>query len=316
MLDSTTWHDFDARTVFVTALLMAVPREAVDPLPQIAVRSLDPTGWSVPPGWYGFIESAGSGIVYRAGIELERGLAALERLAAPESESRSQAFDGRRLARVEGGYIVLNYMKYREKDSTNAERSRRWRQREKERRFGGVSQRDATALPNAQANAATPSRAVVRNEAEAEAEADQEEEDHLVLVADEAIGPDPVKLVFAAWLSAHVDPKQWNRTKLNGVRRAKIRARLTEGYAPERLVAAINGALRSKWNMGDNPEGKEYRELVTLLRDGAQVERLSALVDAPPAIPKANGRGAFKPLPNMDYTPTTLEEAFGPEKSK
>jgi hypothetical protein len=133
ILDSTLWVDLPACRVFETALLMAEPRELHEPTPQLAVRTLDLTGWSVPAGWYGFVAAAGVGILRRAIVNEEEGLAALERLGAPEPSSRSDAHDGRRLVRVSGGYIVLNFQVYRDKDHTSTERSRRFRERERKK---------------------------------------------------------------------------------------------------------------------------------------------------------------------------------------
>jgi hypothetical protein len=144
--------------VFITALLMAQPVELKGPINQIEARSLNETGWTIPPGWYGFVEAAGSGIVRRAGIDYEAGMAALERLGSPESESRSPDYEGRRLVRVDGGYLVLNFFKYRDRDYTGAERARRYRERQAEKR--AASHRDIT-----------PShRDITQAEAEAEAE--------------------------------------------------------------------------------------------------------------------------------------------------
>lgn len=129
MLDSTIWVDREARELFITALLMAEPKELKESMPQLEVRTMEETGFVVPPGWYGFIPASGSGIIRRAGMEEVAGTAALERLGAPEYESRTPDFEGRRLVRVSGGYVALNYNRYREKDYTAAERSRRYRQR-------------------------------------------------------------------------------------------------------------------------------------------------------------------------------------------
>jgi len=146
ILTSTIWDDYEARIVFLTALLMAEPREFTEPVPQIHVRRLEGTGWSAPPGWYGFVAAAGSGIVRRAGgMSPEDGLAALERLGSPEQESRSQEHDGRRLIRVNGGYLVLNYDKYRERDYTAADRVRRWRERHGVTRNSNAVTRNVTA---------------------------------------------------------------------------------------------------------------------------------------------------------------------------
>ena len=59
----------------------------------------------------------------------EVGMKALERLGEPEQDSRTPDFEGRRLVRVDGGYLALNFAKYREKDHTASERSRRYREK-------------------------------------------------------------------------------------------------------------------------------------------------------------------------------------------
>jgi hypothetical protein len=131
ILHSTLWHQPAARSVFVTALLMARPHKLAEDTPQLEVRSLTPTGWTIPAGWYGLIEASGIGIVHQAVVEAEAGLASLEQMSAPEPESRSQDFDGRRLARISGGYIVLNFDRYREKDHTSATRAADYRNRKR-----------------------------------------------------------------------------------------------------------------------------------------------------------------------------------------
>ncbi len=132
ILNSTLWFERTAREIFITALLMAEPFETDHPLPQLEIASLSATGWAVPPGWYGFVGAAGIGILNRAGIsDSPAGLKALEVLGAPEASSRSKDYDGRRLVRVDGGFVVLNYMKYRERDYTAGERAKRWRARKK-----------------------------------------------------------------------------------------------------------------------------------------------------------------------------------------
>lgn len=159
ILTSTLWVERECREIFITALLMAEPYETLVPLKQIAVRTLDLTGWEVPPGWYGFVRAAGVGIIRMAIMEQELGLAALERLASPDPQSRSGEFDGRRLVRVDGGYIVLNYIKYRERDYGAAERMRRLRQRRMTPPSDGVTPNRCDVPPN-----------VTQAEAEAEAE--------------------------------------------------------------------------------------------------------------------------------------------------
>lgn len=128
LLDSSLWLDRDARDIFITALLMAQPVTLDEPSDAIHCRKLAPLGFTVPPGNYGFVPAAGPAIVRRAMVDdQEIGVAALERLSQPEADSRSEEHEGRRLVRINGGYLVLNYEKYRKKDETAGERMRRWR---------------------------------------------------------------------------------------------------------------------------------------------------------------------------------------------
>lgn len=169
MLTSSLWIDREARDIFITALLMAEPWEFLEPQAQINVRDLELTGWIVPPGWYGFARAAGIGIVHQAGMERESGLLALERLSSADSESRSHAFEGRRLVRIDGGYVVLNYMNYRERDETGAERMRRYRAKKKD----DIDKKQALRVTGVTLRATVTQ---AEEEAEVEAEADKKEE--------------------------------------------------------------------------------------------------------------------------------------------
>lgn len=131
ILDSTLWIERDVREVFITALLMAEPKEFEAPNRQIKIGELEFSDFEAPPGWYGFVPAASLGIINRAGVEREAGMDALRKLGEPEIESRSKEFEGRRMIRVNGGFLILNYMKYRDKDHTAAERQRRLRDRKK-----------------------------------------------------------------------------------------------------------------------------------------------------------------------------------------
>lgn len=131
ILNSTLWVDREGREVFITALLMAEPEEFKEPMEQFEVGSMKTTGFVVPPGWYGLVRAAGSGIVRRAMVDHETGMEALKRLGSEDPESRSVAYGGRRLVRVNGGYAVLNYMKFRDRDYNAAIRQKNLRERKK-----------------------------------------------------------------------------------------------------------------------------------------------------------------------------------------
>lgn len=108
ILDSTLWlSDPEVRIVFITMLAMA--------------------------GRGGMVEATAPGIARRANLSLETVRAALSELEAPDPDSRTLADDGRRVRRVDGGYQITNYEKYRQKDHTRTERQRRHREKQKSR---------------------------------------------------------------------------------------------------------------------------------------------------------------------------------------
>lgn len=144
ILDSTLWIERNCREVFITALLMAQPQEFQSSQKQLQINSLDYTGYTAPPGWYGFVAAASLGIINRAGVDREEGLAALVKLGEPEPESRSKDHEGRRMIRVDGGFLILNYMKYRDKDHTAADRAKAYRERKKKIEDALRDERDVT----------------------------------------------------------------------------------------------------------------------------------------------------------------------------
>lgn len=169
ILDSSLWIDRDAREVFITALLMASPAGFDQPIKTVCISDNQPGEWEVPPGEYGLVEASAGALFRRALIEPDKGISALTRLCNAEHDSRSTDFNGRRMARIDGGFLILNFMKYREKDHTAAERQRRYRERKRdaERIQGnGVTSRkvtDADADADAEDNKGTrvPYHAIV-----------------------------------------------------------------------------------------------------------------------------------------------------------
>lgn len=145
---SSLWIGRDLRSLFITALVMAEPLEVLESLPQLEVRSLEPTGFTVPPGWYGIVRAAGVGILRMDGIAAEAGYPLLEQLGSPDPDSRSRKWDGRRLARVDSGYIVLNYFDYRDRDYSAADRMRRLRERRKLAALAATAALEASVTAN------------------------------------------------------------------------------------------------------------------------------------------------------------------------
>ena len=297
ILDSTLWYDRDAREIFLTALLMASPGEVVTPTAQIAVRSLEDTGWLVPPGWYGLVAASGLGIIHRAGIEdQEAGVSALERLGSPETASRTQDHEGRRLVRIDGGYCVLNFMRYRDRDHTAAVRSRRYRERKKERHAVAglqhtVASRNVTqavsSKQEAEAKPTTTSVALARHGDGKPARTFTAIQAHLAGILAEVsdgtqqrIQGEEVRTVQAELVFAYWAAKMGHEgTRLDDKRLRRLMARLRENEGDvHELLYVVDGARRDPNLQGQNARGTTYDGIETLFRDRGQVERLAGLV--------------------------------------
>ena len=94
---------------------------------------------------------------------------------------------------------------------------------------------------------------------------------------------DPPSLVFNAWKSTLDHPK----AVLDKKRRARIAARLSEGFSADDLVKAIHGVTQSPWHLGQDPANStRYDGIETIFRDAAQVEKFIALAGTAKVIPK------------------------------
>lgn len=65
----------------------------------------------------GVVEASVPGLAKRAGVTREQAEEALSCFLSPDPDSRSKEFEGRRIEEVDGGWILLNHSKYRDKQS-------------------------------------------------------------------------------------------------------------------------------------------------------------------------------------------------------
>jgi len=63
----------------------------------------------------GNINASIPGLAVLANVDRERCEAALKKLKAPDPDSRTKDYDGRRIEDIDGGWHILNYVKYRNK---------------------------------------------------------------------------------------------------------------------------------------------------------------------------------------------------------
>jgi hypothetical protein len=90
---------------------------------------------------------------------------------------------------------------------------------------------------------------------------------------------DPAQ-VFVHWQAVLMPGAKKTTERIN-----RIKARLKEGFTVEQLCQAIDGAANDDWLMGRDPKSRPggYRDLKTVLRDAAQVERLIQVAAEVPA---------------------------------
>jgi len=86
---------------------------------------------------YGIVRASVPAFAHLCMVPIERLEQILKILTSPDSYSRTPDDDGRRLRAIEGGWLITNYVKYRElvqtKPQSHADRQRKYRERIKER---------------------------------------------------------------------------------------------------------------------------------------------------------------------------------------
>ena len=80
---------------------------------------------------YGCVQGSLPGLAHAAGVSMDDTVRALEYLKAPDPHSQTKDHEGRRIKDFEGGWMILNYVKYREFRSESqikaAARKQEWR---------------------------------------------------------------------------------------------------------------------------------------------------------------------------------------------
>lgn len=103
----------------------------------------------------GFVASSRSGLVRAANITEAEFDVSITILESPDPDSRSAEFAGRRVKKVDGGWLILNYEKYRNftySSSPEAIRQRRFRDRQRDTSLRVTKGRDISASASASAS--------------------------------------------------------------------------------------------------------------------------------------------------------------------
>ncbi|KKL64105.1 hypothetical protein LCGC14_2168390, partial [marine sediment metagenome] len=201
---------------------------------------------------FGEVEGSLPGLAHASNVSLDETSKALDYFRAPDPHSQTKDHEGRRIEDIEGGWLVLNYAKYREfrteAQVKEATRKQKWREGQRAGRVPDVPRGRATSDTEA--------------EAEANTEAEAEKHTAVVLVGDKRAIPETqlgtaiaqwlplsiewdrmvdgaVRVVFSYWVAkTNRDPA---RTWLTPERKTHIRARLKE--SPKGDIAAATSPL-------------------------------------------------------------------------
>jgi hypothetical protein len=93
----------------------------------------------------GTVEGSIPGLAHQARLSIAETEAALEKLKAPDPHSRSKEFDGRRIREIDGGWLIINRLKYRDKingDERREYRAKWMRDKRAAEREQGVNSRE------------------------------------------------------------------------------------------------------------------------------------------------------------------------------
>jgi hypothetical protein len=208
----------------------------------------------------GFVRASPSGLARLANVDEDKVRVAIEKLESPDKDSGSQGFDGRRLERVEGGFLLLNYKKYR--DLKDAE-TRREQVRDAVRR-----------------HRAKKSDVIIGDPEKAQAEAAAE----ITLLPAKKRAQRPVDPYFEELLSLY--PKRAGSNPKEAAQKA-LHARIAEGVSLEVLEAGMARYLAFCQNTGKI--GTEY--VMQAVRFFGPSKPYEESWDAPAAAPTKKDAG-------------------------
>lgn len=125
---------------------------------------------------HGIVEASVPGLADMARVTLAETQKALEILAAPDTFSRTKEFEGRRIEPVDGGWVILNHAKYREKMSLDERREyNRVKQQEFRERQKRGSSTNSQQTSNTVIDGQSQSAMSAHTEADTDTKAEEED---------------------------------------------------------------------------------------------------------------------------------------------
>jgi hypothetical protein len=180
--------------------------------------------------------------------------------------------------RVDGGYVVLNFMKFRDRDYSGAERQRRYRERKNvTRNVTGVTR-----------NSSHVTRDVTQSESESESDksnsnsvVNQKVDESLFGEARKKPLPSPKHQQYVDWWNTHRGTLPAVE-KVSDSRRRRLQARIAHGLTPECFKAVIDKVQRTPFCLGDNERGWKVTFDYLIANDDNVTKILEGVYDRAP----------------------------------
>lgn len=221
----------------------------------------------------GKVEASVSGLARIANVTRGQCENALERLTAPDPDSKSPEFEGRRIEKVSGGWMILNYLAYRDlrspKQVAAAERKAKWREHKRDQ---NGTERD-TAGQDGLSQSRTPE---VDVEVKVEVETTTTKNNCSVDVLAKSTVDE--RTVLEHYLASHP------RRRVGPKDRKAVASALTSGYSPRELCDAIDGNARDSWHREKKKHGLPY-----VLRDTGTIDDFRARAEPVLAVDPETG---------------------------
>ena len=207
--------------------------------------------------------SSVANVAHRARVSLSEASDAVDRLESPDPHSKDTEHEGRRIERIDGGFIVLNAKKYRELSRRNDERAKTrlrvaaFKARKKE--SGNAKLTVGNAKETERNGKLTPKLLYTDTYTNTDKE-------HM------SGNPRPSRDIFDFWRVELLHPS----AKFLKKRERLIEERLKE-YSVDVIKSAIRGIKMSPHHMGKNDADMIYDDISLICRDGTFIEKFSKL---------------------------------------
>lgn len=203
---------------------------------------------------YGFVRASYPGMLHIANVPKDDFDKALEILESPDQMSRTPNYEGRRIERVDGGWRILNYEKYRQYSYSGTKEAERKR-KQRERKINGLNDKSGTKVGQVTKGMGHSASASISASSSV---SDQEKEE--IVKRGREYSEERLKQIASVVEILNTECDTSFRST-SAATRKHINARIEEGYHRADFEAVVR-FKREEW--GGDPKMSEYLRPITL----------------------------------------------------